>query len=410
MKALPARRDAPTLLHVSDYRFGRRHHPATWRHIVGLAPHFRSIVLSGGDGGYFPEGHCDDDRIAAEAGIHVHPLHQPMSALREPAVVASVVTALTQSHGPIDAIIGHLKCGAHAVHLERRLRAPILAMFHGDDANFQITGEIYGPDYRWLRAAPASRFLAVSQNLADRLLAFGMPPERTFVHHLGLELESFKPPERREAARSPRIVMVGSFRRQKGHAMAIRGFAEFFRDCPGASLHFIGQGHRPEHSRLRDELFAFAHRMGLARAVHFHGAVPVDVLPRYLADADIGLQSSVFIPDDRHVEGIPNAILEEMAMGLPVVATRHGGIPEAVLHERTGLLVEEHDIAGLANALARLAADPALRDRLGRAGREHVEAEFCIERQCAGLADHVRRMIADYAAIGAHAREAASLA
>ena len=201
--------------------------------------------------------------------------------------------------------------------------------------------------------------------------------------------------------------MVGNFRRPKGHAMALRGFAEFARDFPGASLHFVGQGHRPENAELRDETIALAERMGLAGAVNFPGVVPVEALPLYLAEADIGLQTSVFIPEQRQVEGIPNAILEEMAMALPVVATRHGGIPEAVHHERTGLLVEEHDSAGLARALARLAADPALRERLGRAGRALVATEFNIERQCERLAGHVHQMIADYAAMDPRQREAA---
>jgi glycosyltransferase involved in cell wall biosynthesis len=78
-----------------------------------------------------------------------------------------------------------------------------------------------------------------------------------------------------------------------------------------------------------------------------------------------------------------------------------------VLHERTGLLVDEHDVAGLATALARLAADPALAARLGRAGRERVRAEFELGQQCAGLAGHVHGMIADYAAMDPGERAAA---
>jgi glycosyltransferase involved in cell wall biosynthesis len=407
MTPLRAHRGRPTLLHVSIYRFGRRHHPALFRHIVGLAPYFRSIVLSGANVGYFPESDPDDDRVAAESGIAVHPLEQGLPALGDPAILAALVENLAERHGRIDALIGHLNGAARAVHLGRCLSAPVLATFHGNDANFEITDPKYGPDYARLRAAPAARYLAVAGNLADRLLAFGMAPERTFVHHLGVDLERFPCPEPRPRGRAPRIVMVGSFRRQKGHEMAIRGFAQFARTCPGASLHLIGLGNASEHFRLRDELVALAHRLGVAGAVHFHGAVPVDDLPRRLADADIAVQTSVFIPEDRQVEGVPNAILEAMAMGLPVVATRHGGIPEAVLHERTGLLVDEHDVAGLAAALARLAADPALAARLGRAGRERVRAEFELGQQCAGLAGHVHGMIADYAAMDPGERAAA---
>ncbi|MEL7061605.1 MAG: glycosyltransferase family 4 protein, partial [Acidobacteriota bacterium] len=79
-------------------------------------------------------------------------------------------------------------------------------------------------------------------------------------------------------------------------------------------------------------------------------------------------------------EGFPVAILEAMAAGLPVVTTRVSGNPEAVEHEKTGLLVDPLDVSGLAEALVRLLDDPAWARRLGNAGRRRIEAEFSIER------------------------------
>jgi colanic acid/amylovoran biosynthesis glycosyltransferase len=113
-----------------------------------------------------------------------------------------------------------------------------------------------------------------------------------------------------------------------------------------------------------------------------------------LASADICLQTSVFLAEDGQVEGIPNAILEAMASGLPVVATRHGGIPEAVVHQHTGLLVEEGDIDGLAGALSGLAADPELRRRYGLEGRRRIEEQFDSVRQSDLMAKRIRQMIA----------------
>ena len=78
----------------------------------------------------------------------MHPLRVPMHTLQDFAVADSVVTALAQSYGRIDAIIGHLSCGARAVYLGRLLCAPILATFHGDDANFELTGEVLAPTTR----------------------------------------------------------------------------------------------------------------------------------------------------------------------------------------------------------------------------------------------------------------------
>jgi len=187
--------------------------------------------------------------------------------------------------------------------------------------------------------------------------------------------------------------------------MAIRGFAEFVRRFPEASLHLIGGAAKPEHAQVHKELIALVERMGLRDSIRFRGLMPVDSVADELASADIALQTSVFIPEDRQVEGIPNSILEAMAARLPVVATRHGGIPEAVTHERTGLLVEEWDIEGLAAALSRLAADPALRRRYGLAGRRVVEERFNATRQSASMAQRINAMIEGYGRLSPGLRE-----
>lgn len=388
-----------TLLHISSFNFGRRHHPATWRQIVGLAGNFRTVVLSGELVGYFPDGHPDDTRDAERRGIQIHSFRDRLVTLREPAV-ASLAETLTVRHGRIDAILGHLRCGALGIHLARRLSVPIIATFHGDDANFDLTGENFGKDYALLRSAPATRFLAVSRNLADRLLEFGTPPDHTFVHRLGIDLDEFAITNRNQTGHAPRIVMVGSFRPSKGHSIAIRAFAKVLRSFPGASLHLIGRGEKPAEVQHWNKMIEFSKGLVPSGSVKFYGSVPVDELPRYLAEMDIAIQPSVFLAQEKQIEGIPNAILEAMAMELPVIATRHGGIPEIVEHEKNGLLVQEHDPDGLAEALARLASGARLRERYGRRGRMRIEAEFDWTRQNEQLAGHVRQAIDEWKVLG----------
>jgi hypothetical protein len=89
-------------------------------------------------------------------------------------------------------------------------------------------------------------------------------------------------------------------------------------------------------------------------------------------------------------------VLEELAMGLPVIASRHAAIPDAVIHEETGLLVGEGDVAGLEAAMLRLAGDPALRLRLGALARRHVERRFDARRLGAQLAEEVGGMADAY--------------
>ncbi len=407
--AVTAPATPPTVLHVNIFKFGRRHHPGVWRTITGLGGFFRNVVLSGQHPGYFPVDDRDLNHerspVATESEVAVVG-DQDLSGLSRPEVAASFAGSLTQRYGPIHAVVGHLRLGARSVTLARQLAVPIMVIFHGDDANIQLRDRQRIADSVRLRSAPAAFFLAVSQNLVDRLIDFGMPPGRTFLHHLGVDLVRYRMADRPKTGGPIKVVMAGRFRRVKGHEMAIRGFAKFAGRFPGASLHLIGSGETSDQEYCRNEIQPLVARLGLTGSIRFRGQIPVEALAAEFADADIGLQTSVFVPAEGQVEGVPNTILEAMATGLPMVATRHGGIPEAVLHERTGLLVEEHDVEGLAEALERLAADPALRRRYGIAGRKHIEAEFNSVRQSERLAHRIREMIAAYGSMSPRDREA----
>ena len=111
-------------------------------------------------------------------------------------------------------------------------------------------------------------------------------------------------------------------------------------------------------------------------------------------------------PDGR-AEGLPNVVLEELALGLPVIGSRHAGIPDAVLDGETGLLVDEGDAAGLESAMLRLADDRALRLRLGANARRLIEERFDTRRLGAQLAEELRAMASAYARIPRGERRAA---
>jgi glycosyltransferase involved in cell wall biosynthesis len=186
----------------------------------------------------------------------------------------------------------------------------------------------------------------------------------------------------------------------KGHRFALEAFAGLARRHRGATLHLFGEG--PLEAALR----AQAEALGVGDAVHFRGVVPIETLVDEFGRADFALQPSVTAPDGR-AEGLPNVVLEELATGLPVVGSRHAGIPDAVVHEETGLLVDEGDVAGLEAAMLRLAEDPALRARLGANARRLVEARFDARVLGEQLRDEVRAMAAAYAALPRGARRAA---
>jgi glycosyltransferase involved in cell wall biosynthesis len=169
----------------------------------------------------------------------------------------------------------------------------------------------------------------------------------------------------------PRIVTVANLFAMKGHEQLLRAMPAVLAACPEVRCLLIGDGPR------RAELESFTGRLGLADRVTFAGSV-VDPLK-------IVRESDVFVLPSLGAEGSPIAVLEALALGTPVVATRAGGIPEVLVDGRTGLLVAPGEPAALAGAILNVLGDAALARRLSRAGREDVRARFAASATAARL-------------------------
>ena len=146
--------------------------------------------------------------------------------------------------------------------------------------------------------------------------------------------------------------------------MMLRAFAITVRAQPGARLRIIGDG--PERQRLETQ----ARELGIGERVEFLG-FRSDV-PRLLAEADVLLMSSRY-------EGVSIAILEAMCAGLPVIATRVGGVPETVQDGVTGLLVADNNSEAMAQAMQELMTSEPERRRLGEGGQAMLQHEFSID-------------------------------
>jgi glycosyltransferase involved in cell wall biosynthesis len=157
------------------------------------------------------------------------------------------------------------------------------------------------------------------------------------------------------------LIQVARMDYLKDHATAVRTFGRVLERQPQARLLLVGEG--PE----RDKTQALVRERGLGNRVQFLG-LRKDI-SRLLRAADVFLLTSVS-------EGIPVTVIEAMAAGLPVVATRVGGMAEVVEHHRTGLLAEARDDAGLAAAILQLTEDCAVGRRMGELGRARVEKMF----------------------------------
>jgi colanic acid/amylovoran biosynthesis glycosyltransferase len=382
----------PLLVHLTSSAFTPRSHPAIFRTIASAAPHFMNLVLCGDHTAYHAGALAPEEDRALEAqGIFRRELE--FVRLKKPGQLEWLAAGIRGRFGRPIAVIGYIGNNAwRALPLCAVLDVPILAWFIGNDASVDLRDEKYAWRYARLRAAPGARYRGVASNIVARLVEFGMAKERTGILHMGITLPDYVAPDRSQRSGGPKIAFGARLMDFKGHRFALAAFAGLLRRHPAAELHLYGEG------VLEAELRELAAELGIAKAVHLRGVIPIEELRRELASADFAIQPSVTAPDGR-AEGLPNVVLEELAMGLPVIGSRHAGIPDAVLHERTGLLVEEADVPGLEAAMIRLADDRALRLRLGANARELVEERFDTRRLGAQLAAEVNAQAEAYRAI-----------
>jgi glycosyltransferase involved in cell wall biosynthesis len=176
--------------------------------------------------------------------------------------------------------------------------------------------------------------------------------------------------------------MVGRLVEKKGMIDGLRAFRRVNARFPNARLQIIGDG------PLRGKLQREALRLGLMGSVQFAGRLPHDRVLGEMRRAHVMLTPSITTAQGDRESGVI-VLKEAAATGLPAVATHHGGIPEIVEHERTGLLVPERSVDGLARALERLLADAELCRELGQAGRAKMFACYDNRKQVAQLERHL---------------------
>lgn len=282
--------------------------------------------------------------------------------------------------------------GVHARPFAARHGIPLVVTFHGHDVPALIGRSRFTPRYaryaalagRMLREARL--LLPASRDLADRLIEpIGADPKKIEVLRLGVDLERFQPPKSRPE--TPTVLMVGRFVEKKAHLDGIRAFAAARAKVPEARLVIAGDG------PLRAAYLRAVAELGLEGAVELTGAVSSDRIRELMATSHVVVAPSVTARSGDVESGV--IVLKEAgAMGLPSLGTRHGGIPEIIAHGETGFVVEEHDVRHLGAYLAMLLGDSGLRERLGRAARARMEAEYDLRRQVARLEELYDRAVA----------------
>ncbi len=214
--------------------------------------------------------------------------------------------------------------------------------------------------------------LPISNHWRELLIRWGAQPERTVVHHMGVDCERIAFHAQTVRRTQPiQLLSVCRLVEMKGIEYAIRAVAELRPRFPNLRYTIVGAG------PLRAELEVLTVRLGARDSVTFAGPQPQEKVREHLLAAHIFLAPSA-TDSSGWTEGIPVALMEAMAAGVPAIGTRHAGIPELISDRVTGLLVEEHDVDGLALAIKSLVTDPKLCLKIAAGGRAVVEREFNI--------------------------------
>lgn len=274
--------------------------------------------------------------------------------------------ALVHAHFAVDAV--------YALPLARRLRVPLVTTLHGFDVGLTDAALLTSGNPSWLNYLARRRalqrtgdlFVCVSADLRRRAVDRGFPADRLRVLHIGVDPTRF--PYGFDAA-SRTVLHVARLVPKKGTRFLIDAFARLSARHPDARLVIVGDG------PLRAELEARAARGPAAARITFAGGVPNSEIPAHLRRAAVLAVPSVTAANG-DTEGLPISLLEAMSTGVPVVASRHGGIPEAVVDGSTGHLVDERDVEALERRLSELLADDALRQRMSHAARAAVVDRF----------------------------------
>ncbi len=280
---------------------------------------------------------------------------------------------------------GHI--GVHLLPLLEICPLPVIVSFHGADAQIDLHKPAHLARTRRMLER-ATLLLVRSESLAERLVALGAAREKIRLHRTGIPLDEIRFTQRTAPADGAwRCVQACRLIEKKGLATSLRAFAEFAREFPGATFAIAGEG--PQMQELR----ALTESLDIASRVSFPGFLPQEKLRALYAGAHFFLHPSE-LGSDGDQEGVPNAMLEAMAGGLPVVATNHGGIPEAVVDGISGLLTPERDAPALAQSLLALARDPTRYAAMSAAAAARVSTEFALATQTRALEAIYREALA----------------
>jgi colanic acid/amylovoran biosynthesis glycosyltransferase len=285
--------------------------------------------------------------------------------------------------GRIDLVHSHFGPDAfYGGQLAKSMGVPHVVTFHGYDVTQSRLALLRMRQPIFVRYAlcplsvnsSATVMLAVSDFIKVKMIAKGFQADRIRRHYLGVDVDNIPVRSYQDMSGERYIVSVGRQVEVKGFDTLIRAFAGLAADYPDFSLHLIGAG------PLTAGLKALAATLGLKQRVRFLGALPYAEVLAHVRGARLFV-----LPCQRASTGAEEALglvfNEASACGVPVIGTRHGGVPETILEGETGFIVPERDVSALSGSMRLVLDDAALAEAMGRRGREFVSDCFNLKRQ-----------------------------
>ncbi|MEA3487103.1 MAG: glycosyltransferase [Thermodesulfobacteriota bacterium] len=257
----------------------------------------------------------------------------------------------------------------------REAGLPCVVQFLGFDASKQSVLRRFKKEYEEMFFS-AAFLVVVSTAMMEKLISLGAPKEKVLLNPCGVSIarHDLSLPEQSP----PVFLSVGRFVEKKAPDLTIRSFSKIAKKIPNSRLIMVGDG--PLFPRCEK----LVQRLGIQHNVVFTGVQSRRSLAKLFRLSRAFVQHSIIAPDGDS-EGLPVAILEAGAAGLPVISTRHAGIPDAVIDGENGFLVDEKDVEGMAEAMLTLARDPKLAGRMGRNYRKRVVEHFSRQKSITGL-------------------------
>lgn len=270
--------------------------------------------------------------------------------------------------------------GDNVLHACLKAKVPLVVHFHGDDAHGEKFINNSNGYQKLIKHAKA--VICVSNAMKYSLSRLGFSEQQLHLIPYGIDTSFFS--NGNPATSAPIFLAVGRFVDKKAPHLLILAFKKVLEKIPDARLVMIGTGH------LLSACKSLVQSLGISSQVEFKGVCNQDEIQSYMKQARAFLMHSV-TPESGEKEGTPLSILEASATGLPVISTFHAGIPEAVIHSKTGFLVNEHDIENMAKYIVELAGQPDLAQRMGEEGKKHIAANYDLSSQILKLAAVVEK-------------------